>query len=49
MQSKNNIIIAAAGSGKTTTIVKLAISTPQEKIAIITYTNNNFAEIKNNK
>ena len=46
MQSKNKILIAAAGSGKTTTIVKLAISKPQEKIAIITYTNNNFAEIQ---
>jgi len=47
MPLKNKIIIAAAGSGKTTLIVRQAISKPQEKIAIVTYTNNNYAEISN--
>lgn len=46
MRSKNRVIIAAAGSGKTTTLVKMAIASPKKKIAIITYTINNFNEIK---
>ena len=45
MQSKNEIIIAAAGSGKTTKIVEEAIANPDKKTAIVTYTNNNFTEI----
>lgn len=44
--SKNNIIIAAAGSGKTTHIVQKALSEPNKKILITTFTDKNVAEIK---
>lgn len=47
MPSNNRVIVAAAGSGKTTTIIGEALSFPEEKIAILTYTNNNLNEIKN--
>jgi len=48
MQSNgNNLIIASAGSGKTTILVNEALSRPNKKIAILTYTNNNNNEIKN--
>lgn len=47
MQLKNNeIIIASAGSGKTTFLVNEALAQPNKKIAILTYTNNNINEIK---
>jgi len=47
MQSKNNkLIIASAGSGKTTFLVEEALSRPDKRIAILTYTNNNINEIK---
>lgn len=47
MQSKNNkLIIASAGSGKTTFLVDNALSRPDKRIAILTYTNNNINEIK---
>jgi DNA helicase-2/ATP-dependent DNA helicase PcrA len=47
MQSNNNkIVVASAGSGKTTFLVKEALSKPDKKIAILTYTNNNINEIK---
>lgn len=46
MRSTNRVIISAAGSGKTTSIVKEAISKPQSKIAIVTYTINNVSEIR---
>ena len=47
MQSKSNkLIIASAGSGKTTFLVKEALSRPDKRIAILTYTNNNISEIK---
>lgn len=46
MQSDNRIIIAAAGSGKTTTIVTEALHKPTKQIAIITYTINNANEIR---
>jgi DNA helicase-2/ATP-dependent DNA helicase PcrA len=47
MQSNSNrIVIASAGSGKTTFLVDEALSRPDKKIAIITYTNNNISEIK---
>ena len=47
MQSKSNkLIIASAGSGKTTFLVDEALSRPDKRIAILTYTNNNISEIK---
>ncbi len=47
MQLENNkLVIASAGSGKTTFLVKEALSRPDKKIAILTYTNNNIGEIK---
>jgi len=47
MQSdNNNVVIASAGSGKTTFLVEEALSRSDKKIAIITYTNNNVDEIK---
>ena len=46
MPLPNRVIIAAAGSGKTTTLVQHAISRPNSKIALLTYTINNLNEIK---
>ncbi len=47
MQSTNNkLIIASAGSGKTTFLVDEALSWPDKRILILTYTNNNHNEIK---
>ena len=47
MQSKNNkLIIASAGSGKTTFLVDEALSRSDKRIAILTYTNNNINEIR---
>lgn len=43
--SENEIIIACAGSGKTSRLVHDALSHPDRRIAIITYTNNNLNEI----
>jgi DNA helicase-2/ATP-dependent DNA helicase PcrA len=40
------VIIASAGSGKTSFLVGEALSRPTKKIAILTYTNNNINEIK---
>jgi DNA helicase-2/ATP-dependent DNA helicase PcrA len=40
------MVIASAGSGKTTFLVDKALSRPDKKIAILTYTNNNINEIK---
>lgn len=45
MQYNNKVIIAAAGSGKTTFIAKESIS-KDEKILILTYTNENLNEIR---
>ncbi len=42
----NKLVIASAGSGKTTFLVDEALSRPDRKIAILTYTNNNHNEIK---
>ncbi|MFQ5779157.1 MAG: UvrD-helicase domain-containing protein [Nitrospiria bacterium] len=42
----NNLVIASAGSGKTTFLVEEALSRPDKKIVILTYTNNNISEIK---
>ena len=47
MQSRSNkLVIASAGSGKTTFLVKEALSRPDKRIAILTYTNNNISEIR---
>lgn len=43
--SENRVIIACAGSGKTTRLVTEALTNPDRRIAIITYTNNNTREI----
>jgi DNA helicase-2/ATP-dependent DNA helicase PcrA len=47
MQCINEIIVAAAGGGKTTKIVTRALHALEEKSAIITYTQNNVTEITN--
>ena len=46
MLSTNRVIVSAAGSGKTTTVVQEAISKPHKKIAVLTYTINNLNEIR---
>jgi len=43
---KNRIIVAAAGSGKTTLLVNEALSRPDSRILIATYTEANEAEIE---
>jgi DNA helicase II / ATP-dependent DNA helicase PcrA len=43
--SKNRVIIACAGSGKTTRLVTEALSERERRIVIITYTNANTREI----
>lgn len=43
--SKNRIVIACAGSGKTTRLVKDSLASRDRRIAIVTYTNNNTGEI----
>jgi DNA helicase II / ATP-dependent DNA helicase PcrA len=45
MQSKNKIIIAAAGSGKTTYLVQESIKRNTSKVLIVTFTNKNRGEI----
>jgi len=42
----NEIIVAAAGSGKTTRIVERAIANSGERAALLTYTRNNVREIE---
>lgn len=44
--NKNKLIIAAAGSGKTTFLVKQALTAKDANILITTYTENNEIEIK---
>ena len=46
MQLKNKVIVAAAGSGKTTYIVKQALNNAPKKTLIVTYTNKNREEIE---
>ena len=46
MPSDNKIIVAAAGAGKTTKIISNALSSPDRRTAIVTYTLNNVGEIK---
>lgn len=43
--SENRVIIACAGSGKTTRLVTEALDNRDRRIAIVTYTNNNAREI----
>ncbi|MCK4340404.1 MAG: UvrD-helicase domain-containing protein [Phycisphaerae bacterium] len=45
--SENKVIIACAGSGKTTRLVLDAIARPDRRIAFVTYTINNTREIIN--
>ena len=47
MPSVNRIILASAGSGKTTTIVSEAAQEPAVRSALVTYTNNSEAELRN--
>ena len=44
--TSNTFIFAAAGSGKTTTLVKKALQEPEENILITTYTTENIQNIK---
>ncbi len=46
MMSKNKLIIAAAGSGKTTYLLKEALNLPGKRILITTYTQSNEASIR---
>ena len=43
----NELIIASAGSGKTTFLINKALSIPDSRILITTYTESNAKEIKN--
>ena len=43
--NSNRVIIACAGSGKTTQLVAEALASRDRRIAIVTYTNNNTREI----
>lgn len=45
-QSDDSIVLAAAGSGKTTTAVKLACENTQKRTALITYTLNGRSELE---
>ncbi len=47
LSSENRVIIACAGSGKTTQLVTEALASRDRRIAIVTYTNNNTREISN--
>jgi DNA helicase-2/ATP-dependent DNA helicase PcrA len=47
MPSKNRVLLSAAGSGKTSAIVQESLSAPDKRIAIVTYTRENFAELQN--
>jgi superfamily I DNA/RNA helicase len=46
MIGSNHVVIAAAGSGKTTYLVREALKVKGEKVLITTYTESNEAEIK---
>ena len=45
--SENKAIIACAGAGKTTRLVREALENPDRRIAVVTYTNNNVRGIRN--
>jgi DNA helicase II / ATP-dependent DNA helicase PcrA len=47
MPSTSEVVIAAAGGGKTTRIVKRALGASAERCALVTYTQTNVAEITN--
>lgn len=42
----SNVVICAAGGGKTTKIVSEALATPHQRVAILTYTDNNIHGIR---
>ncbi|MCA1431351.1 UvrD-helicase domain-containing protein [Bradyrhizobium sp. BRP20] len=42
----NNVVVSAAGGGKTTRIVTEALGETKKRCALVTYTQNNVAEIK---
>jgi DNA helicase-2/ATP-dependent DNA helicase PcrA len=46
MQSKNQLVIASAGSGKTTMLVEQAGEKRHGRVLIVTYTQNNYEEIR---
>ncbi len=46
LQEKNKVIIAVAGSGKTTSLVKQAIVSKEKHILFLTYTNENLKNIR---
>ncbi|MCK1419879.1 UvrD-helicase domain-containing protein [Bradyrhizobium sp. 180] len=46
MLSMNNVVVSAAGGGKTTRIVTEALGETTRRCALVTYTQNNVAEIK---
>ena len=46
MTDRNKIVIAAAGSGKTTFLVREALAIKDERVLITTYTESNEAEIR---
>ncbi|WP_291844969.1 UvrD-helicase domain-containing protein [Bradyrhizobium sp.] len=46
MTGENKIVIAAAGSGKTTYLVEQAVKIKRERVLITTYTESNEAEIR---
>ena len=46
MPSNNHIIVASAGSGKTTTIIDLACAAVDSRVALVTYTTNNTSGIE---
>jgi DNA helicase-2/ATP-dependent DNA helicase PcrA len=42
----SNVVICAAGGGKTTRIVREALTDPTQHVAILTYTDNNIQGIR---
>ena len=44
--SPNQVLLSAAGSGKTTMLVRQSLARPQRRIAILTYTLENLEEIR---
>ena len=45
MAPQNEVVIAAAGSGKTEHLLKLALQDPESRVLITTYTNENLREV----
>jgi len=43
--SENRVIVACAGSGKTTRLVRESLADPSRRVALVTYTNSNAREI----